>query len=253
MRTIAVRIMLRLALPVMLVAGCSETSPDAAPDAGGNRSSAGNAGSKSIEGGGASGGAGAAAHAGTVGEGGGAPEGGAAAGGEAIGGDAAGGADGAALSLTEIIAEYETWQPLSAQPFDVSVEILALCRAPTASEQAFVESEHSGFALRHWANPEAFPGVDDEAVTSFIEGSALVKQKIGYRAGDGLPVVLALGIMVKRSPGFNASTGDWEFAYYTETDGILADPETQAACGPCHASPRAKDFVFVDDSWRSSP
>jgi len=94
-----------------------------------------------------------------------------------------------------------------------------------------------------------YPNLHDDSLY-FVEGSALVKQKIAYRLSDGMPELVALGIMVKRGAGFSASTGDWEFAYYTESDGMLSGEETQVACGPCHASPTAKDFVFADNSWR---
>lgn len=147
------RAWLWFSLLVVAAAGC------AGPGSGAG--SPGAAGSEAIKGGAGSV-AGAAATAGgdaEVAGGGQASEGGrgdTAAGGDGMG---SGGADGTPRTLMQLVAEYESWQPLSEAPVDVSAGILVQCRAPSANESAFVESEHSGFALRHWANAEAYPNL----------------------------------------------------------------------------------------------
>ncbi len=240
-----------LCLLVTLGGAC--TNDEAAPSAGNSGGPSGGGGASASPGGSTPGGT-APSHAGA----GDSPTEGGASGSDGHDGAGAGGSedvmgqgggDGSSVSLQQLIDEYPSWQALS-EPYDVSAQILSLCRAPTANEDAFVESEHSGFALRHFANPPALEAID-HASNPFVEGSAIVKEKLGYRAGSNVLEVLALGIMVKRNAGFDAASGDWQFAYYSETDGILSDEATQTACASCHASSSAKDFVFVDQEWRS--
>ena len=59
----------------------------------------------------------------------------------------------------------------------------------------------------------------------------------------------ALGLMVKREPGYDPTTGDWEFGYWEPDTGLLSGEAVNIACGPCHAS-SPTDFVYLDQQWR---
>lgn len=167
-------------------------------------------------------------------------------------------------SLEHIRATYTSWRRHTEQPMNISAEIFALCRLPNTAETAFVESVHGDdLYLLDWLNPEAFgvaqalhdseqeaPASLDAATVdvSFPTGAAIVKEKL-VLDGNGNYELAALGIMVKRSAGFDAATGDWEFAYWDAEDGLLSGNGEDSACGPCHAGSR-NDFVFLDGSWR---
>jgi hypothetical protein len=157
-----------------------------------------------------------------------------------------------AASIEASLLHYREWQPRTAAPVNVSSEIFTLCRSPTLSENAFVDSEHGeSRMLMDWLNPAARAGFEVLGDQGFAPGAAIVKEKLSYREGGVEPELVAIGIMLKHEPGFDSENGDWEFAYWEEAPGLIDGPEQSAYCAACHAS-SATDFVFLDDSWRDS-
>jgi hypothetical protein len=154
-------------------------------------------------------------------------------------------------------ADYKAWETRTTEPVHISAEIFGLCRAPSAGEDAFVESVHGReLALLDWLNEEAQAGISSfESATSektatprvFPVGATIVKEKLAQ--GTGKYELAALGIMIKRAPGFDAANGDWQFGYWEPALGLDAEPATQIYCGECHAL-AGTDFVYVDDTWR---
>jgi hypothetical protein len=63
-------------------------------------------------------------------------------------------------------------------------------------------------------------------------------------------MLVGKGAMIKRAAGFDPSHGDWEFAYWEPSSGILDGPTEAQSCGSCHAGANATDYVFLDQSWR---
>lgn len=175
-------------------------------------------------------------------------------GGSAVGGGGAGGqsGQGGADEIATIMATYTTWQPQSAMAVDISAEIFSLCRGPSAAEGAFTKSVHSRFRLRDWANPGAMAGLAAKGVGGFPVGAIIVKEKFVSPAPTDPFVVAALGMMIKRSPGFHPAGGDWEFVYSSMADGVSRGPAQLSSCTTCHAATTATDYVFVDDRWRIS-
>jgi hypothetical protein len=172
-------------------------------------------------------------------------------------GDAPGMAEGMTSNMPVSVLEgfftqYHDWHPRTATPVNVSSEIFTLCRSPTLSEDAFVESEHGdGRMLMDWLNSIARAGFEALGDEGFAPGAAIVKEKLIYREGSPEPELVAIGIMLKHEPGFDSELGDWEFAYWEEEPGLIDGPEQSTYCGGCHAS-SPTDFVFLDDSWRDS-
>jgi hypothetical protein len=149
-------------------------------------------------------------------------------------------------TLESASRDYRSWKQRSAEPQSISSEILSLCRLPTSSEQMFADSEHGdGLYFMDWLNSGAQAGFTAQP---FERGSAIVKEKLRSDSSGKLARI-ALGIMIKRDPGFDAARGDWEFGYWQEQDGLRSGAEAAAHCGGCHARSKT-DFVFVDPSWR---
>jgi Cytochrome P460 len=151
-----------------------------------------------------------------------------------------------------LLSEYRGWQPRTDAPVNVSSDIFTLCRSPTLTEDAFVESEHGqSRMLMDWLNPAARAGFEALGARGFAPGAAIVKEKLSYRQGAAEPELVAIGVMVKHEPGFASEHGDWEFAYWEEAPGLIDGPDQSAYCAGCHAS-ASTDFVFLDDGWRDS-
>jgi hypothetical protein len=145
---------------------------------------------------------------------------------------------------------YLGWTRHSAEPQAISSEIFSLCRLPTPAEHAFVESKHGdNLFLLDWLNDAAARGFETRDSAPFPPGAAIVKQKLTSN-GRGELVLFALGLMIKHEPGFDPAHADWEFGYWTESEGLSAGAAGAAACGGCHASSKT-DFVFLDQSWRN--
>ena len=154
--------------------------------------------------------------------------------------------------METLLSEYRDWQPRTDAPINVSSDIFTLCRAPTLAENAFTDSEHGqDLMLMDWLNPAARAGFEALGEQAFAAGAAIVKEKLAYRAGSVEPVLVAIGMMLKHEPGFDTEHGDWEFAYWEESPGLIDGPDQSAYCADCHAS-SPTDFVFLDDSWRDS-
>lgn len=152
-------------------------------------------------------------------------------------------------TLASVQQSYLGWTRHSEQPQAISTEIFSLCRAPTPAENAFVDSPHGdGLYLLAWLNDAAKRGDATKASASFPVGSAIVKQKL-FSSATGEFVIHALGMMIKHEPGFDPAHGDWEFGYWTPTEGLAEGRATATACGGCHAGSKT-DFVFLDQSWR---
>lgn len=141
---------------------------------------------------------------------------------------------------------YPSFAPRTAQPEPISAEIFALCRLPTLPETEFTKSVHGKeLYLLDWLNAEAQAGYAQQGAATFPVGSTIVKEKLVRNSASGFDLA-ALGIMIKRGPGFDAQHGDWEFGYWEPESGMSSDA---IACGSCHSGSKT-DFVFLDDSWR---
>jgi len=102
--------------------------------------------------------------------------------------------------------------------------------------------------LLDYLNDAAMRGDAAKADTAFPVGAAIVKQKLTSGV-TGEFLIFALGLMIKHEPGFDPAHGDWEFGYWTPTEGFSAGGASATQCGGCHAGSKT-DFVFLDQSWR---
>jgi len=181
-----------------------------------------------------------------------------------LGGSASGGAGGvpgsagapggsgggvASLTLEAAMTDYMNWTKLMDQPASISAEISGLCRLPTLPEKQFNASEHGNERLLlYWGNAAAAPAFVSKTAAAFAVGAAIVKEKFLPTASGR--TLIGKGAMIKRAPGFDPAHGDWEFAYWEETSGLLHGADEAQYCGGCHAG-AATDYVFLDRSWQT--
>jgi len=148
-------------------------------------------------------------------------------------------------ALQSILDDYHSFAPQTPEPVSVSGYIFGLCRSPTLPETEFLQSIHGdGRYLQDWANPLAAQALVSHAPT-FPAGAVIVKEKYaGPKAVK--PDLVAIGLMIKRAPGFDPAHGDWDYAYYEPALGIVQTEEQSTYCATCHAGAAATDFVYVD-------
>ena len=162
-------------------------------------------------------------------------------------GGASGASNPSGLSeLQSILDSYHSFAPQTPEPVSVSGYLFGLCRSPTLPETEFLKSIHGdGRYLQDWANPLAAQALASEQPVTFPVGAVIVKEK--YAGPKTLqPDLVAIGLMIKRAPGFDSAQGDWDYAYYEPALGIVQTEEQSAYCAKCHAGAAATDFVYVD-------
>lgn len=151
--------------------------------------------------------------------------------------------------LEQARGSYAAWEKRTEDPQPISAEIFALCRGPTQAEEDFVASEHGDMLyLLDWLDPGAAAVFAGASSGPFPVGATIVKEKLVLESGGY--ILHALGLMLKREPGFDPAHGDWQFGYWNATDGMIAGAAENAHCGNCHAG-SSTDFVFMDASWHA--
>lgn len=92
-----------------------------------------------------------------------------------------------------------------------------------------------------YVNATGHPTYVSEDVTSFPEGSIIVREKLTNRNG-WIPELLA--VMMKRGKGFNRAGGDWEYLVFDGAGTEVRERGNLAGCNSCHARQKESDFVF---------
>lgn len=108
------------------------------------------------------------------------------------------------------------------------------------NNQNVPKGPHKDKLLSVFVNPEGAEVVQQYRIERFTPGSVIVKEK----KSDTAAKAHAVGVMLKREAGFDASVGDWEFMYLGE-DGKFTRGNSRAAnCISCHQRTPKTDFIF---------
>lgn len=138
-----------------------------------------------------------------------------------------------------ILKGYKAWTRVNSMPFRMSPDVAALCAAPTARNASPHLTPDSYIDV--YVNPAGRRAMFTPGPLSFPEGTIIVKEK---RKGGGEIEPELLTVMLKRSRGYNAETGDWDFAVL---DGKASTVQAQGKlenCMQCHKTVPASDYVF---------
>lgn len=92
-----------------------------------------------------------------------------------------------------------------------------------------------------YVNSLAREGVTAEPAIQFPRGSIIVREKLS-KANDTQPQLLT--VMIKRARGFNPAASDWEFLVVDGTMTKIQERQKKGNCLNCHASQKARDFVY---------
>lgn len=141
--------------------------------------------------------------------------------------------------IQAIVDDYRAWTRLNEEPFNVSAMLWALCRLPSAEEEAYLDSPHAEYYINVYVNEAGRDLITQEGPRTFPAGTVIVKEKLATLEGE---VRNELGIMLKRGPS------SWQYLYWD--DGTLYQARDEIAhCAECHSAETEGDSVF----WPLSP
>lgn len=160
------------------------------------------------------------------------------------------------------ISGYQNWEVVN--PFGLSgLHWNQVVRIFMNSNLQVYRNNHQQF-LNTYMSDSFF---NDEAGTTEKEGSTfqeyppgtiLVKENymLGEAGGRGEPSTLT--VMIKRKPGFDPGSGDWEFIQSAAEGKVLLrggarKRAVNAACVQCHAHMQERDYIFSTQSTRPVP
>jgi len=135
------------------------------------------------------------------------------------------------------LAKYRNWTLVNPTP-DLMEPVAASSCAIISGQQE--PSPHLSKYISVFVNPVAREEMMTKGSPKFPIGSMIVKQKLGS-ADSTTPELLTA--MIKRGPGYNPESGDWE---YLVLDGIASKIIEQGKlkeCSGCHRSYKHSDFV----------
>lgn len=151
----------------------------------------------------------------------------------------------------EKIQPYRAWYCATPEALDMSAKMALLCSLPP---QWYVspDNPHQPHVFKLYVNPIGKKAFIDGGSAAFPIGSIVVKEKFALpKSKDSAPRTLPkdakptlLTAMVKRKPGFEPKTGDWEFLVLTG-DAKKQTDEGHEACAKCHQDAKRQDFVFT--------
>ena len=141
------------------------------------------------------------------------------------------------------IAGYRNWTKVNVEPQLMQARTAQLCAALTVAS-ADLNSKanpHRDKYISVYVNAIGREAMIEKLKPIFPEGSVIVKEKLPDKMSE-TPELLT--VMIKRSKGFNAITGDWE---YMVVDGSGTKVEARGKlenCQGCHLATPQTDFIF---------
>ena len=143
------------------------------------------------------------------------------------------------------IAGYRSWTKVNPQPALMHAASAFACARPTlpVPNPPGVKNPHLDKFITVYVNDVGRKPMLEMKTPAFPKGSIIVKEKLSGLPGSE-PELLT--VMIKREPGFNPETGDWE---YMVTDGTGATVQARGKlenCQACHVSRPKNDYIFRD-------
>ena len=148
------------------------------------------------------------------------------------------GGDGA----VKLFSDHRKWKLLNPRRALMDGTTAGLCRALTPAETGVGSfGPHGGKYISVYVNDVGADTMAREKGAEFPPGSVILKEKFAGRDSETVELMTA---MVKREPGFNPESGDWE---YFALNG--AGTEIQARgklenCMACHVPRKEWDYTF---------
>ncbi len=161
--------------------------------------------------------------------------------------------DSAKVTPEKVLEAYKTFTRVTKEPKSIGAEFAGLCNVPPSIVQAAKETgPHVSHYLHYYINETAKHHRDGGGKGDYPAGSVIVKEKLlagGLFPSRNLDQIGAVVGMIKREPGSNRRTHDWEFFYFSPQNESRDKKPTAwrkekdvASCAGCHSS--EPDMVF---------
>lgn len=133
-------------------------------------------------------------------------------------------------------SKYRTWTLVNPVPVIMEPAVAAMCAAILRKP----DNPHQNKFLSVYVNDVGQRAMMTELTPKFPQGSMIVKEKLRNKYSRDPELLTA---MLKREPGYNPKSGDWE---YLVLDGLatkIVERGKLASCSSCHAAYSGTDFV----------
>jgi hypothetical protein len=141
-----------------------------------------------------------------------------------------------------LFSDHRQWTLMNSQRALMDGSAAALCRAPTPAETGAGSSgPHRGKYISVYVNDVGVRSMTREKGTEFPPGSIIVKEKFAQREGETAELMTA---MVKREPGFNPESGDWEYFVLAGSGTEIQARGKLENCMACHVPQKEWDYTF---------
>ena len=137
----------------------------------------------------------------------------------------------------ESLAKYRQWTLVNPTPQLMEPRASTSCAMPMGRQEA---SPHLNKYVSVFVNPVGREQMMTKRSPKYPIGSMIVKEKLGS-ADSTKPELLTA--MIKREPGYNPETGDWEYLVLDGSASTIVERGKLTRCSGCHNLYQHRDFV----------
>lgn len=138
-------------------------------------------------------------------------------------------------AVTKLIAGYKQWTRVNS-PMLVSAQASQLCAIALPAAGPHGPDKF----ITVYVNDIGRHAMMEEKVPHFPQGSVIIKEKLPL-SNSTTPELLT--VMVKREPGYNPESGDWEYMVFDGTGQTVQARGKLENCQSCHVMEKDTDYV----------
>jgi hypothetical protein len=137
----------------------------------------------------------------------------------------------------ELISGYRKWTRVNPQPVTMAPQSAQACAAVALADP---NNPHSSKFITVYVNDIGRRAMMEEETPHFPQGSIVVKEKLSTPTST-TPELLT--VMIKRAPGYNPESGDWEYLVTDGTGKSIQKRGKLENCQGCHLRDKSTDYV----------
>jgi hypothetical protein len=135
----------------------------------------------------------------------------------------------------ELISGYKKWTRVNPEP--VAAQSAQACAILAMSDP---NNPHASKFITVYVNDIGRHAMMEEETPHFPQGSMVVKEKLSTPTST-TPELLT--VMIKRAPGYNPESGDWEYLVTDGTGKSIQKRGKLENCQACHLRDKSTDYI----------